>query len=73
MTLQYKRIGKPTGLIAEDAVDSYTDATGGTALRYDPTAGQLVYNWQTPRTKGFDMLTLTGQDGTALKAKFSLK
>ncbi|HET7127470.1 MAG TPA: PxKF domain-containing protein [Gaiellaceae bacterium] len=49
-------------------------ATGGTSLRYDLTAGQFVYNWQTPKTAGqCYRVTMTTQDGTSLAALFKLK
>ncbi len=55
-----------------DAIE--TTATGGTNLRYDATAGQFVYNWQTPKTSGAClMVTMTTQDGSALSAYFKLK
>ena len=51
-----------------------TVATGGTVLRYDATAGQFVYNWQTPKTPGkCYRVTMTTQDGTTLQAFFKLK
>jgi hypothetical protein len=48
--------------------------TGGTVLRYDPTAGQFVWNWQTPKTPGFCYrVTVTAQDATPISANFKLK
>jgi hypothetical protein len=49
-------------------------ATGGTSLRYDPTAGQFVYNWQTPKVAGkCYQVTMTTQDGSSLNALFKTK
>jgi hypothetical protein len=49
-------------------------ATGGTSLRYDATAGQFVYNWQTPKTAGICYrVTMTTQDDSSLVAYFRLK
>jgi hypothetical protein len=49
-------------------------STGGTSLRYDATAGQFVYNWQTPKTAGqCYRLTMTTQDDSKLEAYFKLK
>jgi hypothetical protein len=57
---------------AEDTIEVV--ATGGTSLRYDTTAGQFIYNWQTPKLPGkcYDV-TMTTQDGSFLTAKFKLK
>jgi hypothetical protein len=56
----------------EDTVE--VAATGATALRYDDTADQFVYNWATPRTAGVCYaLTMTSADGTATKALFKLR
>ncbi|MBX6365467.1 MAG: PxKF domain-containing protein [Gemmatimonadetes bacterium] len=59
--------------VAEGPVDITT--TGGTTLRYDPTAGQFVQNWQTAKAaagKCFKVV-LTTQDGSQLSAVFKLK
>jgi hypothetical protein len=61
-----------------DATASLDDievtATGGTSLRYDPTAGQFIYNWQTPKKAGYCYrVTMTSQDGSSLAALFKLK
>ncbi|WP_129126666.1 PxKF domain-containing protein [Geomonas oryzae] len=56
----------------EDPVDATT--TGGTALRYDTTAGQFVFNWQTPKTPGSCYaVTVTTLDGSKIVANFKLK
>ncbi|PYE53821.1 PxKF domain-containing protein [Deinococcus yavapaiensis] len=49
-------------------------ATGGTNLRYDTTAGQFVYNWQTPKTAGMCYtVTVTLADGSKISANFKIK
>jgi hypothetical protein len=49
-------------------------ATGRTSLRYDPIAGQFVYNWQTPKTPGSCYsVTMTTLDDSTLTAYFKLK
>jgi hypothetical protein len=62
----------PSGSHIEDIID--VTATGGTALRYDTTAGQFIFNWQTPKKPGACYkLTMTTQDGSTLVASFILK
>jgi hypothetical protein len=59
----------------EDAIEQVVTATGSTALRYDATSGQFVYNWQTPKTgvgSCYDV-TFTDQSGSTLTAHFKLK
>jgi hypothetical protein len=49
-------------------------ATGSTMLRYDATAGQFIYNWQTPKKVGFCyVVTVTTADGSSISANFKLK
>lgn len=55
-----------------DAIEFLT--TGGTALRWDSTAGQFIQNWQTPKKPGTcHAVTVTMQDGSSLTANFILK
>ena len=66
------------GEVACDATASVDDmeatATGATTLRYDATAGQFVYNWQTPKQPGkCYSVTMATQDGSSLVAFFRLK
>lgn len=56
----------------EDPVD--VTSTGGTALRYDATAGQFIQNWQTGRYPGrCYRVTMTTDDGSTISADFKLK
>jgi hypothetical protein len=50
-------------------------ATGGTTLRYDSTAGQFIYNWQTPKKPGACYSVTVGtEDGSSIPfAHFKLK
>jgi hypothetical protein len=49
-------------------------ASGGTALRYDATAGTFVFNWKTPLTPGSCYrTTVTTQDGSTTSALFRLR
>jgi hypothetical protein len=49
-------------------------ATGNTSLRYDATAGQFIYNWQTPKKAGYCyVVTVTLADGSSITANFRLK
>ena len=62
---------KPSSLT--DAIEA-TVATGGTALRYDATAGQFIFNWKTPAGAGkCYQLTMTARDGSTQTALFSMK
>lgn len=52
-----------------DAVE--VTATGSTSLRYDTTAGQYVYNWQTPKAKGICyQVGISTTDGETVIAQF---
>lgn len=51
-----------------------TLATGGTALRYDFTAGQFIFNWKTLTGAGkCYRVTMTTQDGSSLVAFFRMR
>jgi len=47
-------------------------STGGTALRYDTTANQFVFNWQTPKGVGCYTLTFTLDNDDTHAADFKL-
>ena len=51
-----------------------TVASGSTALRYDSTAGQFIYNWQTPKQPNacYDV-TVGTQDGSSIVGEFRLR
>jgi large repetitive protein len=54
--------------------DIEVTATGGTSLRYDSTAGQYVYNWQTPKAAGnCYSVTISSLDGSSAIAFFKLR
>jgi hypothetical protein len=60
------------GSLPEDAIE--TTATGGTSLRYDSTAQQFIYNWQTPKQPGTCWrLDVKFVDGNTKSATFKLK
>jgi hypothetical protein len=62
----------PTNGYLADAIEVL--ATGSTVLRYDSTAGQFVYNWQTPKKAGSCYrITMTATDGSTISANFILK
>jgi hypothetical protein len=49
-------------------------ASGATSLRYDTSAGQFIYNWQTPKKVGACYRVTVGMiDGSSLSAYFKLK
>jgi len=70
-SLTLTQVACTTGL-PSDAIE--ITATGGTSLRYDTTAGQFVYNWQTPKMGNtcWDV-TLTVVDGSSITAHFKLR
>ncbi|GAB2766247.1 hypothetical protein GCM10027039_29050 [Terrabacter koreensis] len=67
------KVSCSTTTASEDAVELVT--TGATNLRYDPTAGQFIQNWQTPKAPGACYsVTVTTDDGSTSKpAIFKLK
>jgi hypothetical protein len=48
-------------------------STDLSSLRYDLTARQFIYNWQTPKTPGCHTVTVTTKDGSPIRANFRLK
>lgn len=58
----------------EEAPVEELSATGGTSLRYDWTAYQFIYNWQSPKQPGTCYEVKVGTlDGSSLTAHFRLK
>ena len=62
------------GTLSGDATDALeTTAAGASALRYDTTSNQFVYNWKTPDTPGCYELRVSLADGTTVAtANFNL-
>ena len=57
----------------EDVIETLS-ATGSTTLRYDTTAGQFIFNWQTPKKiNTCHKVVFTMDDGSSLTAYFKLK
>ncbi len=71
-SIQLKSVGCISLSSSEDPVEFVE--TGGTQLRYDTTAGQFIFNWQTPKLPGTCyVVTVTTQDDSTLSANFKLK
>lgn len=69
--LRFNKINCSDGSV-EAPVEAF--ATGGTALRYDTTAGQFVYNWKTPSGVNTCYDVVVGTiDGGGLVAHFRLR
>jgi hypothetical protein len=67
-----KAVTCPNSSATVDEIEFTT--TGGTALRYDSTAGQFIQNWATPKKPGTCYtVTMTTQDGSTTSANFILK
>ncbi len=57
----------------EDAVEALSSTGGTTSPRYDTTAGQFIYNWQTPKKPGTCYAVTMSAGFTQITAKFKLK
>jgi hypothetical protein len=68
--LKYRQTSCPGG--TTDDIELL--ASGSTTLRYDSTAGQFIFNWQTPKVaNACYVVTVTAADGTWKSANFRLK
>jgi hypothetical protein len=73
-TIAVAHVTCPNSSVATTDPLDYTSATGGTALRYDSTANQYIYNWQTPSNKGWCYkMTVTLPSGQTMIAAFQMK
>lgn len=69
--LQATKVNCTTSAV-EDVIE--LTATGSTALRYDTTEGQFIYNWKTPTSAGACYkVTISTNDGSSQTAYFKLK
>jgi hypothetical protein len=67
-----KTVGCPGPSATVDEIEQ--TITGGTALRYDTTAGQFVQTWQTPKKPGTcAQVTMTTQDDSKIVANFMFR
>lgn len=57
-----------------DEIETTLMVAGSTAVRYDATGGQFIYNWKTPTGAGTCYkLIMTAKDGSSISANFKLK
>ena len=64
----------PVSCLGGTADDIEITSTGGTTSpRYDWTAGQFIYNWQTPKKPGACYRLTMAAGGTSISALFKLK
>jgi hypothetical protein len=62
----------PGATVPADDIEFTT--TGQTSLRYDPTDGQFIQNWKTPKKAGACYeVTMFTVDGSSISAEFKLK
>jgi hypothetical protein len=73
LTIQQVTVNCVSGV--ESAITSDELATGGTVLRYDATAGQFIFNWQSPKgaIACYDILMTAADNTTTLRAHFKTK
>jgi len=65
--LRATKVARDTGATVDEIE---VVATGATALRYDATGGQFVYNWKTPTGAGrCYKVTITANDGSSPRAR----
>ncbi|HLM07009.1 MAG TPA: PxKF domain-containing protein [Blastococcus sp.] len=72
-SIKYRSVSCASLSGAADEIESLASATGGTALRYDLTAGQFVYNWKTPAAGCYQLTMLSADGVTQASAFFNLR